>query len=79
VFNAKLSLGDIFKAPTIRKISGYINESIEDRFRFIEKSGEEGILWLSSAQKRLYILDQMEPDNIVYNMPCSNHWKQDAI
>ncbi|UCH93240.1 MAG: amino acid adenylation domain-containing protein, partial [Candidatus Aminicenantes bacterium] len=72
-FNVKLSLGDIFKAPTIRKISGYINESIEDQFHLIEKAEKKEYYVLSSAQKRLYILDQMEPDNTVYNMPMVYH------
>ncbi|UCH97357.1 MAG: amino acid adenylation domain-containing protein, partial [Candidatus Aminicenantes bacterium] len=67
--NIKIPLIEIFKTPTIRGLSAYIKGASEDRYASIQPMEKRQYYDLSSAQKRLYILQQMEPDNVVYNMP----------
>jgi tyrocidine synthetase-3 len=69
IFNVKVPLTEIFKAPTIRGLSQYINTSLEDRFIAIKPVEEKEYYPLSSAQKRLFILQQMDRQGISYNMP----------
>jgi fengycin family lipopeptide synthetase D len=69
--NIKLPLAEIFKTPTIRGLSGSIklNPFSQDRYTPIEPTEEKEFYILSSAQKRLFILQQMEKDSIAYNGP----------
>ncbi len=68
-FDVEVPLAEIFKSPTIRKLSGYIKEGTEYKFTSIEIWEKKEYYVLSSAQKRLYILQQMNPDFTTYNMP----------
>ncbi|MCP5103912.1 MAG: amino acid adenylation domain-containing protein, partial [bacterium] len=70
VFNVKISLADIFQAPDIRRLSAYIKASVEDEYFSIEPVEKKDYYPLSSAQKRLYVLDQMEYESIAYNIPA---------
>jgi amino acid adenylation domain-containing protein len=67
--NVRLSLAEVFKAPEIIKLAGYIKESTKDKFVSIEPVEEKEYYPLSSAQKRLYILQQMDPGSSAYNVP----------
>ncbi|MCP5053865.1 MAG: AMP-binding protein, partial [bacterium] len=71
VFNAKLTLNEIFNAPCIRDLSEVIKKMPEVRYISLEPVEEREYYRLSSAQKRLYIIQQMEPGSIAYNMPCA--------
>ncbi|MCP5104799.1 MAG: non-ribosomal peptide synthetase, partial [bacterium] len=64
-----LSLGDIFKFPVIRKLSKCIKEASEDEFLSIEAVEKSEYYKLSSAQKRFYVLAQMNFTGTDYNMP----------
>ncbi|UCH92665.1 MAG: AMP-binding protein, partial [Candidatus Aminicenantes bacterium] len=68
-FDVKVPLAEIFKTPTIRGLSGYIKEAAPDRYQSIEPVEKKEYYGLSSAQKRLYILQQMELASTAYNMP----------
>jgi amino acid adenylation domain-containing protein len=68
--NVKLPLSELFKSPTIRELSIYIQGAEEDRFISIAAAEEKEYYPLSSAQKRLYVMQQIEPDRITYNMPA---------
>jgi amino acid adenylation domain-containing protein len=65
----KLPLAEIFRTPTIRQLSQYIKEAREDKYAAIEPVEKREYYALSSAQKRLYILQQMELDLTAYNIP----------
>ncbi|UCH95998.1 MAG: amino acid adenylation domain-containing protein, partial [Candidatus Aminicenantes bacterium] len=69
--NTKVLLTDVFKMPTIRGLAGFIKGLKEDRYSPMEASGVKKCYALSSAQKRLYILQQMEPDTTVYNISAA--------
>ncbi|MEJ2627692.1 MAG: condensation domain-containing protein, partial [bacterium] len=67
--DAKVSLTEIFKTSTIRGLAEYIKGTAEDRYVSIEPLEKKEYYELSSAQQRLFILQQMEPESTAYNMP----------
>ncbi|UCH94150.1 MAG: amino acid adenylation domain-containing protein [Candidatus Aminicenantes bacterium] len=69
VFDVKLSLVQIFKTPTIRGLAEHIKGLTKDKYIMIQPVEKKEYYPLSSAQKRLYILQQSQPDNVFYNMP----------
>jgi tyrocidine synthetase-3 len=68
-FNIKVPLKVIFNTPTIRGVAQYIYGAAEDRFSSLDAVEKKEYYPLSSAQKRLYILQQMKLDSTAYNMP----------
>jgi amino acid adenylation domain-containing protein len=68
-FQVKLPLNEVFKNPHIRGLSQYIGELAEDMFTAVEPMEKREYYRLSSAQKRIYILQQMAAGSSVYNMP----------
>ncbi|MCP4214101.1 MAG: amino acid adenylation domain-containing protein [bacterium] len=67
--NVKIPLGEIFKMPTIRSLSTYIQVADKDVYASIPSAEKKEYYPLSSAQKRLFVLQHMSVDNIGYNMP----------
>ncbi|HLP62681.1 MAG TPA: amino acid adenylation domain-containing protein [Candidatus Deferrimicrobium sp.] len=67
--NAVISLADIFKMSTIREISDYIKEAAKDVLTPIEAVEKKEYYPLSPAQKRMYLLQQIDPGGTVYNIP----------
>ncbi|HLP62056.1 MAG TPA: amino acid adenylation domain-containing protein, partial [Candidatus Deferrimicrobium sp.] len=68
VFDVVVPLAEIFKTPRIREISGYIIKAAHWEYEQIEAAEKKEYYLLSSAQKRLYFLQQMEKDGITYNI-----------
>ncbi|MCP4149651.1 MAG: amino acid adenylation domain-containing protein, partial [bacterium] len=68
-FNVKLPLTEIFKNSTIRTLSDTIKECAPDKYVTIENAEKKDYYIASAAQKRLYVLQQMELENTAYNMP----------
>jgi len=68
-FDVRVQLVDIFKRPTVRELADLIKNSMQEQFIPIEPAAKKDYYPLSTAQKRLYILQQMEKTNIGYNMP----------
>ncbi len=67
--NVRLPLSEVFKTPSIRGLAEYIRRLIKDRYASINPIEKKEYYLLSSAQKRLYILQQMSPASTAYNMP----------
>ncbi|UCH97023.1 MAG: amino acid adenylation domain-containing protein, partial [Candidatus Aminicenantes bacterium] len=67
-FQVNIPLAEIFKRPTIKGLSEYIKEAKQEIYAAIEAVEKREYYALSSAQKRLYILHQMERTGTVYNM-----------
>jgi amino acid adenylation domain-containing protein len=65
----KLPLTEVFKTPTIRELAEYIKKESEDKFVSLDAAEKKEYYVLSSAQKRLYILHQMDVQSLGYNMP----------
>ncbi|MCP4155049.1 MAG: non-ribosomal peptide synthetase, partial [bacterium] len=68
-FQVQLPLHEIFRNPTIRQLARLISKAAESKFHAVEPAEKKEYYILSSAQKRLYILNKMNPDGTAYNMP----------
>jgi amino acid adenylation domain-containing protein len=66
--DTEVSVSEVFKTPTIRELSGYIKSSRKDKFILIKSVEKKEYYELSSAQKRMYILEQMGLQCTAYNM-----------
>ncbi|MGD2093369.1 MAG: amino acid adenylation domain-containing protein, partial [Candidatus Aminicenantes bacterium] len=69
-FAVTISLGEIFKTPTIRRLAGCIRGRERGSYASIEPAEEREYYPLSSAQKRLFFLDKFEDIGTAYNMPA---------
>ncbi|HLP60722.1 MAG TPA: condensation domain-containing protein, partial [Candidatus Deferrimicrobium sp.] len=68
-FDVRIPLIEVFRAPVIRELSHYIEMAIKDRFASIEPVEKKEYYTLSSAQKRLYIEQQMDLEGSTYSLP----------
>jgi tyrocidine synthetase-3 len=66
---AGISLRDVFTHPTIREMAALVDRSADDLSLAIEPVGGREHYPASSAQKRLYILNQLAPRDVQYNVP----------
>ena len=66
--NVRVPLSAIFTKSTIASLSEYIMESRSENHGSITAVEKREYYELSSAQQRLYILQQLEPKSTVYNM-----------
>ncbi len=67
-FNVKLELEDIFTYALLKDLAVRITDATANRYYAIEPTEKREFYPLSSAQKRLYILHQVEPQNTGYNL-----------
>ena len=67
--NAELSISELFNKPTIRQVGEYIKNSKVSIYTSIEPVEEKEAYEVSSAQKRLYALNQFAKEEINYNIP----------
>jgi len=67
--DVRIPLSEIFKTPRIKELAKYIKEKSKERYISITPTEEKEYYPLSSAQKRLYILQRISPDSTAYNMP----------
>ncbi|HLP60183.1 MAG TPA: condensation domain-containing protein, partial [Candidatus Deferrimicrobium sp.] len=65
----KIPLAEIFKAPTIRELAVYVKGVPVEGYTAIPPALSKDFYVLSPAQKRLFILQQMEKGTINYNLP----------
>ncbi|MCP4146569.1 MAG: amino acid adenylation domain-containing protein, partial [bacterium] len=68
-FEVKIELAEIFKKPTVAEIAQQIKRLDKQAFLAVEPVEKREYYPLSSAQKRLYLLQQMEPEGTGYNLP----------
>ena len=68
-FNVRIPLTEIFTSPTIKGLSLYINQWKTEKFKSIPPVEKRDYYPLSSAQRRLYILQQKVPRSTAYNIP----------
>jgi amino acid adenylation domain-containing protein len=66
-FDVNVTLGELFRQPTIRRWSELIKSTGYDIFSAIAPMEMKEYYPLSSAQKRIYILQHMQPETISYN------------
>ncbi|MGD2090339.1 MAG: amino acid adenylation domain-containing protein [Candidatus Aminicenantes bacterium] len=69
-FDVNVALKEIFSHPTIGELSAYLEEASRgDKYVPINPVEMKEYYVVSSSQKRLYVLQQLDKDNIGYNMP----------
>ncbi|WP_143088765.1 non-ribosomal peptide synthetase, partial [Paenibacillus algorifonticola] len=69
----ELPLREVFQYPTIEGLAKRImNDSGSDK-QSIPIAGERKVYPASSAQKRLYIMNQFHESGKTYNLPCMTH------
>ncbi len=68
-FNVELPIREVFKTPIVKELALYISKADENIYASIEKIEDRDYYSLSSAQKRLYLLNQLEEIKTSYNMP----------
>jgi len=64
-------LGEVFRSPTIRKAAEFIKGSQPSIYEEIQPVEKQDYYPQSSAQKRLFFLDQFAKVSISYNLPSS--------
>ncbi len=68
-FDADISLEDIFNIQTIRGIAQCIKGASKSQYVSIKEAEEKEYYSLSSAQKRLFMYQQLNSESSAYNMP----------
>ncbi|MCP5046459.1 MAG: amino acid adenylation domain-containing protein, partial [bacterium] len=69
--NVEVPLNQIFQFPTIKELSAYIKGLTQKKHISIPPAEKRDYYPLSSAQRRLYVLQQMDPTATAYNMPTA--------
>jgi amino acid adenylation domain-containing protein len=67
--NIKIPLAEVFKRQTIQALAEYIKQAEENKYNAIEPLEKKEYYALSSAQKRMYFLQQVDLNSTAYNMP----------
>ncbi|MCP4155136.1 MAG: amino acid adenylation domain-containing protein, partial [bacterium] len=67
--NINMPLLEVFRGPTIRKMAAYIQNDAIEVYAAIEPVEKKQYYDVSFAQRRLWILDQMEENQVSYNIP----------
>ncbi|MED1124973.1 non-ribosomal peptide synthetase/type I polyketide synthase [Bacillus atrophaeus] len=66
-FHVEIALPDFFKIPTIRQMADFISRAEKKMYKKIEKAAKRDYYPLSSAQKRLYLVQQFDKTSTGYN------------
>jgi amino acid adenylation domain-containing protein/FkbM family methyltransferase len=79
VFRAKVPLRSLFDAPSVRGLSGIVEEIARSNAGLasepIERISRDGDLPLSFAQQRLWFLYRLNPDSPAYNITTAVRFK----
>ncbi|MCP4155078.1 MAG: amino acid adenylation domain-containing protein, partial [bacterium] len=75
-FDVKLTLPELFDSPTIQLLLSQIERATENKFASIEPAEKKEYYPFTSAQKRMFIVDEARQD-MGYNMPVSMLLKGD--
>jgi len=69
-FGAEIGLQEVFKAQTPKELFKIINRADQNSYMAIPLVEEQAYYPVSSAQKRMFILQQFQNSDIAYNMPA---------
>ena len=64
----RIALKDVFSHPTVEQLA-VLAEAEAEEYIPIPKAEEKEYYPLSSGQKRIYLIQQMQPEAVTYNMP----------
>lgn len=68
LFNIHITLFDVFRHPRLYDLSLFVASQQHAGTQIIPHVGEQPVYSVSPLQRRLWFLQQREPDNISYNM-----------
>ena len=68
--NKEVPLKVLFMSPTIKGLSSYLQNAQEKLYSNIERLPQKEYYEASSAQKRMYVLQQFDSSSTAYNMPA---------
>ncbi|MEK3810951.1 plipastatin non-ribosomal peptide synthetase PpsC [Bacillus sp. FSL R7-0685] len=69
-FNVQVPLKDVFAHPTVEGLAAVIREGTDSPYKAIKPAEKQETYPVSSAQKRIYVLQQLEDGGTGYNMPA---------
>ncbi|MFB8234492.1 amino acid adenylation domain-containing protein [Bacillus velezensis] len=69
-FGVQVPLQDIFARPTVEELASVIQDLEESPYEAIQPAQTQDTYPVSSAQKRMYVLQQLEEGGVGYNMPA---------
>ncbi len=69
-FRVHVTLRDLFSMPTVEQLSGHIRDCKKAAGDTFGKAEEKNYYNMSPAQKRMYMICQMDETQIAYNMPA---------
>ena len=67
----RIPLKEIFLNPTVKALAQLITEADNASYISIPKAEKKEYYEMSSAQKRIYLIGEMDPEAVTYNMPQS--------
>ncbi len=65
----EIPVAEFFRLPTVEKMAEYVRGAGKGVYEVMEPAEEREYYALSPAQKRIYILDRLNPGSTVYNDP----------
>ncbi|WP_345806299.1 plipastatin non-ribosomal peptide synthetase PpsC [Bacillus subtilis] len=69
-FDVQVPLKDVFAHPTVEGLATVIREGTDSPYEAIKPAEKQENYPVSSAQKRIYVLQQLEDGGTGYNMPA---------
>jgi amino acid adenylation domain-containing protein/non-ribosomal peptide synthase protein (TIGR01720 family) len=80
-FNVKIPLEEVFVSPAIRQLAGYIKGAARVKYTAVQPVPKKEYYPLSSSQKRMYFVQQMNWEDALYNVPIVEvlEWGIDKI
>ncbi|NJD03458.1 MAG: HAD-IIIC family phosphatase, partial [Ruminiclostridium sp.] len=70
-FNVEIPLTEIFKNPTVKMLAEHIKQAEFSAYLPIVPAGEKEYYPVSSAQKRIFLINQRENIHTAYNIPVA--------
>jgi amino acid adenylation domain-containing protein len=66
--NVRIHMTEIFSGPTIREQAAYIRKAEEEQYAAIPPQEKKEYYRLSPVQKRMYLVQQLDPESTGYNI-----------
>ncbi|RUT36533.1 amino acid adenylation domain-containing protein [Paenibacillus zeisoli] len=68
-YEVDMQLGDVFRSPTLEQMAHALEQKEKSLFQPIPKAAESDYYLLSSGQHRIFVMQQLDEDDVSYNMP----------
>lgn len=68
-FQVSIALKDVFRNQDIISLARYINDARRESFAKVQRAADKEHYPLSSAQQRLFFLNEFDKNSIAYNLP----------